>query len=392
MAGAGVILAALAADLTRPPLRRATAASLLARNDFPGARDALVRALGDPEPLVRYGALEAVRGLPPSERLPLAAPLLRDPILTVRIDAARTLAAVPKEQMRAGERAAFEAALAEYERSLAVDVDRAEAHLSLAELATDLGDLARAEREYRIAMDLVPAFAASYGNMADLYRVQGRDVEAEQVLRRGLSAAPGDAGLHHALGLALVRQKRLPEALVELERAAKARPGGPVTSTSGPSLWTRPARPVARSTCSPPRSRSTAGIGRSSRRSCRSTPEPEMTSRPHATRGSWKRLRDSRRLHNCAPAASGRAERYEPAASRRPARKRRDDVSRVYFSISSLRPSAATLMLAPFVSLLRLITTPLGFLREETPAPLPAVPSAPAAAKMPLKSSRLLRL
>ena len=37
--------------------------------------------------------------------------------------------------------------------------------------------------------------------------------------------APGDAGLHHSLGLALVRQKRVSEALVEFERAAKAAPG-----------------------------------------------------------------------------------------------------------------------------------------------------------------------
>jgi Tfp pilus assembly protein PilF len=222
--GAGTALAALAADSTRPAIRRATAASLLGRNESSGGRDALVRALADPDPLVRFGAIHAVRDLPPSERLPLAAPLLRDPILTIRIDAARALAAVPKEQLRAGERAAFDSALAEYERSLSVDADRAEAHLSLAELATDLGDSARAEREYRIAIDLVPAFAASYANLADLHRTQGRDPEGEAILRRGLSAAPGDAGLHHALGLALVRQKRLPEALVELERAARIPP------------------------------------------------------------------------------------------------------------------------------------------------------------------------
>ena len=223
-AGAGTTLAALAADSSRPAIRRATAASLLGRNEFPGGRDALVRALADPEPLVRFGALDAVRDLPPSERLALAAPLLRDPVLTIRIDAARALAAVPRNEMGSAERAAFDSALAEYERSLAVDADRAEAHLALAELAIDLGDLPRAEREYQIAMEIVPAFAATYANLADLHRRQGRESEAEAILRRGLSAAPGDAGLHHALGLSLVRQKRHPEALVELERAAKAPP------------------------------------------------------------------------------------------------------------------------------------------------------------------------
>jgi Flp pilus assembly protein TadD len=44
------------------------------------------------------------------------------------------------------------------------------------------------------------------------------------VLRRGLAAAPRDPGIHYALGLTLVRQKRMPEALTELERAATLPP------------------------------------------------------------------------------------------------------------------------------------------------------------------------
>src|SRR5215471_4341382 len=51
--------------------------------------------------------------------------------------------------------------------------------------------------------------------------------------------------------------------------------------------------------------------------------------------------------------------------------------SGAYFSSLSFRPSPATLMFAPLVSLFRLITTPLLLRSEETPAPLPAVPSAP---------------
>ncbi len=226
-AGAGTALAALAADSTRPPIRRATAASLLARNGFRGGREALARALQDPEPLVRYGALQSAFALDLSERVALVAPLLRDPIRTIRIDAARALAPVPAESLRPDEKGAFEAALAEYEASLAVDADRAEAHLALAGFAIDRGDLGLAERELRIAQELVPGMAATYANLADLYRRQGKEAEAEGTLRRGLAEAPGDPGLQHALGLSLVRQKRLPEALAELERAAKAPPQRP---------------------------------------------------------------------------------------------------------------------------------------------------------------------
>src|SRR5206468_1199063 len=41
---------------------------------------------------------------------------------------------------------------------------------------------------------------------------------------QGLVAAPRDPGIHHALGLTLVRQKRMPEALAELQKAATLPP------------------------------------------------------------------------------------------------------------------------------------------------------------------------
>jgi tetratricopeptide (TPR) repeat protein len=44
------------------------------------------------------------------------------------------------------------------------------------------------------------------------------------VLRAAIGASPQDAGLHHALGLALTRLKRREEALDELRRAAELDP------------------------------------------------------------------------------------------------------------------------------------------------------------------------
>jgi hypothetical protein len=91
--GAGDALAGFVTDSRNPGIRRATAASLLP----PGA--ALERALADPDPLVRHGALDAAQALEPGARVTLVAPLLRDPIRTVRIEAAGALADAPKETM-----------------------------------------------------------------------------------------------------------------------------------------------------------------------------------------------------------------------------------------------------------------------------------------------------
>jgi Tfp pilus assembly protein PilF len=221
--GAQAALAAFVADAARPAIRRGTAASLLDPRDK-GSRAALARALADPEPLVRHGALEAAGALEPSERLRLVSPLLSDSIRTIRIQAAQVLTSVPAGGMTATERAPFEAALAEYVQSQQVDADRAEAHLNLGALYLTQGDPARAEAEYRTAIALMPAIGGAWANLADLYRTQGREEEAEKTLRQGLEAAPRDPGVHHALGLALVRARRMPEAIAELRKAAELPP------------------------------------------------------------------------------------------------------------------------------------------------------------------------
>ena len=69
-----------------------------------------------------------------------------------------------------------------------------------------------------------PAYGPAAANLADLYRQLGRDADAESVLRKALEASPRDAGLHHALGLTLVRLKRQDEAIAELARAAELEP------------------------------------------------------------------------------------------------------------------------------------------------------------------------
>jgi Flp pilus assembly protein TadD len=218
-AGAQASLAGYVTDASRPAIRRGTAASMLDPR-VAASRAALERALADSDPLVRGGALAASQGLDPSERLRIVSPLLRDPIRAVRFEAVRALASVPGEGMSATERSDFDAAMAEYIESLNVDADRAEAHLQLGALYAMRRDNARAEAEYKAALDLTPGIAAAWANLADLYRTEGREDEAQATLRRGLEVAPRDAGLHHALGLALVRRRQMPEAVEELEKAA----------------------------------------------------------------------------------------------------------------------------------------------------------------------------
>ena len=218
-------LRAISVDTTQPPIARATA---LAGINVPANQtlpDALAAGLRDPNSVIRLGALQSLANAPLNARVSLAAPLLSDPIRTVRLEAVSVLAPVPLEQLSAEQRAAFERASAEYVETQRYNADRAEARVNLGTFYANRGDAAKGEEEIKAAIRLEPFFIPAYVNLADLYRARGRDADGERTLREGLKVAPKSAILHHALGLALVRMKRTGEALGALERATALEPG-----------------------------------------------------------------------------------------------------------------------------------------------------------------------
>jgi len=223
--GAASALAELANEPTLPAIVRATALHLLP--PAPQTAQAVRSGLGDLNPLVRLAALEATESLAPRLQLQFARQLLGDPVRGVRIQAARTLAAVPKELWDPGDRARLERPLAEYRAAQLENADRPEARLNLAALAVAEGELELARAEYETALRLGPWFVPAYVNLADLYRQLRRDDEAERVLRSGLARVGDNAELSHALGLSLVRQGKLPAAIAALARAAELTPEVP---------------------------------------------------------------------------------------------------------------------------------------------------------------------
>jgi Flp pilus assembly protein TadD len=192
----------------------------------PASMPAVIGGLSDPDPLVRRSALAILGVVPTQQRLP-ALRLLDDPIRAVRVEAARQLAPVTAEMVSPEQWAAIEAGIAELEKSLMVDADRASAHLTLGAVYVDLDRFDDAERAYRTALRLDPRFGPAAVNLSDLYRLQGRDAEGERVLVDFLARNPDNGVVHHSLGLLLVREKRHDDALAELGRAAELRPDDP---------------------------------------------------------------------------------------------------------------------------------------------------------------------
>jgi tetratricopeptide (TPR) repeat protein/nitrate/TMAO reductase-like tetraheme cytochrome c subunit len=217
-------LLTLANDPATPSIVRATAAALARPFVNPGTLPALRKLLDHTDPTLRITALGLLEPFEPGVRVQAAAPLLASPVRGVRIEAARILADVGDDRLSPEQRGNRDKAMNEYVESLRQDFDWPAANVTYGDLRMRQGQPEEAIAAYERALSLDARFAGAYVNLADAYRQLGRETDGEKVLRRGLVLLPRAPDLHHALGLALVREGNKAAALKELAAAAKLAP------------------------------------------------------------------------------------------------------------------------------------------------------------------------
>jgi len=211
-------------DRIQPAIARASALPLLTRYATAASEPALKAAVADADPLVRLAAPRALPGSAPGAALQAIATLLSDPVRSVRIEAARALAGTDLLVLTPQQQTAFVKATAELVGAELTDAERPEAHLNLGLLALRRRELPRADKEYRTALRLDPAFVPALVNLADLNRARGNDADTEKLLREAMAIEPENADVRHALGLHLVRRRDYAGALDLLRRAHELRP------------------------------------------------------------------------------------------------------------------------------------------------------------------------
>ncbi|MFQ5636188.1 MAG: ammonia-forming cytochrome c nitrite reductase subunit c552, partial [Gammaproteobacteria bacterium] len=227
---AGNGLMSLAANAMVPAIVRATAiAGLVPAGD--AAATTLVRErAASSDPLIRWAVAMSLQGSHPAVITGIGPPMLNDPVRAVRMAATIALAPLDLELLPRESISDLQRGIDEYIDAQLLHAERAEAQVNIGDLLRRLKRFEQAEARYRIAMGRNPQFVGAYVNLADLFRLRGRDLDGEKLLRVGLARIPptGQAALRYALGLTLVRLGRLSEAVEQLGMAAGAADADPL--------------------------------------------------------------------------------------------------------------------------------------------------------------------
>lgn len=221
---AGKALADIIRQTQARDIARATALAEIAPYLRQETIDVLSTGLSDENPAVRIATIGVLESVPMELRVRLAFKMLQDPIRAVRIEAARVLAAIPAGELPEEEQRLLKNGIQEYIDSQQAMAERPEAQANLGSLYGAQGEMEKAVSAFNTAIELNPVYVPAYINLADLYRSRGDEAKTDSVLRKALKTISKSSAVYHALGLSLVRQMRLDEALEALHQAAVLAP------------------------------------------------------------------------------------------------------------------------------------------------------------------------
>ncbi|MET2851236.1 multiheme c-type cytochrome [Vibrio owensii] len=227
--GAPDALAYSAQDSSLSDIIRASALERMGGNTGQNTLVSLARAVKHESDMIRLGAVAGSSGYEFSDRWQILEPLLSDPVLSVRAEAAGALVRHYSE-MNPLQRDKIKQPLEDYMSIQRFNADRGFGRTNLANVYRDLGETDKAIASYQKAIEIEPYFENSYANLADLYRAQGNDKKALETLMAGIEAQPKSSALPYSAGLAWLRVGDSVKANQYLKQAAE-------TAERNPQYW-----------------------------------------------------------------------------------------------------------------------------------------------------------
>lgn len=115
-----------------------------------------------------------------------------------------------------------------YEKGTQLDTKNAVLHNNLANTYRDLGDYAKAETEYRLAMQLNSKLTTPYMNLGSIFQyILGKPDTALQVYAEGIKNNPDYIDFYNATAAIYEQQGLKTKAIASFDQALKIQPGNP---------------------------------------------------------------------------------------------------------------------------------------------------------------------
>jgi len=209
----------LLADTLQPEIARATAVHYLGNIQSQESADALVRALKDKKPLVRYHAVRSLENFPPDVWISHAQNNLTDKARAVRIAAADLYHRLPPETIPSSARNAYAAADAENKKYIQYQTDFAVGNVMLADYHLQAGDQLNAIIHYVRGLEKDSLMNYARLNLASSYNSIGKNPEALKALTDAAAIDPKNERIFYNLGLLHYEMGDIPAAMESFQKA-----------------------------------------------------------------------------------------------------------------------------------------------------------------------------
>ncbi len=185
-------LLALALDENQPNIVRATGLYIAQNQGTPEVAQKASSLLKHSDPLLRVHALRLQRFAPRPEQVSRVAPLLNDPVKSVRIAAARELLNVDPTELSRSLADAKSNATQQWVSIISGHLDYPETHLILGGLALSNREAERALSAFREVVRLDPQRTDAWSMVVRITAIVEGPEAARKALRDGLSHVPND--------------------------------------------------------------------------------------------------------------------------------------------------------------------------------------------------------
>lgn len=180
--------------------------------------------VGDPSPLVRAAAAEALGARLDAANVAALLKLVGDDYRLVRARAGAALAPYSEEHLDSDQRRKVRAAIGEHLAALVSRPDDMASHYNLGNFQLARGQLTNAVASFETALRLQPDALPPHVNAALAYSAMGRNDQAETKLRAALRIDPTNSAANLNYGMLMAEVGRIPEAETAFRAAFKSDP------------------------------------------------------------------------------------------------------------------------------------------------------------------------